>query len=376
MNQIFPNQRAGVALPDMKKPQKITEACKKAESKAVAKTEKSAKFGYYPQPLDFTAEGITVSTLPNLSDAVDFVEKCHGDCICDAWFYPPRHPKRMIRLTPTEQSCQVAEMPFSARVFGLPKTHQLTHKKCEGDEHLDFLVWCLGFFLGMRLSAAHSPRYPGLVAGFVDATPIQLHSGMAGRLVDFFLPEKDRGKAILQADKFWCDNSPKDPRITKAVTGAIHCLFLSQKGAYGMLPYERFIYLYTAVEGCHFVHESVRSRDPKKAKHFERIPNLCREFGIEPPDWTLDSTRKKNKESKEDSVTDIRNKTIHDGLFFEQPLGFGPSTREEQNKIMKIMLPMQNLVCRFLFGILTSQGAVAYVRSDCNDRSRHCARLP
>ena len=282
-------------MPDMKKPQKIAEACKKAESKAVAKTEKSAKFGYYPQPLDFTAEGITVSTLPNLSDAVDFVEKDHGNCIYKAWFYSPRQSDRMICLPPTEQLCKVVERPFSARVFGLPKTHQLTHKKCEGDEHLDFLVWCLGFFLGMRLSAAHSPRCPRLVAGFVDATPIQLHNQMAGRLVDFFLPEKDREKAILQADKFWCDNFPKNSRITKAVTGVIHCLFLSQKGDYGMLPYERFIYLYTAVEGCHFVHESVRKRDPRKAKHFERIPNLCREFGIEPPDWAPDLTREKSK---------------------------------------------------------------------------------
>ena len=116
-------------MSDMKKRKKSPKRAKRPSPKPLRKTEKSAKFGYYPQPLDFTAEGITVSTLPNLSDAVDFVEKCHGDCICDAWFYPPRQPKRMIRLTPTEQSCQVAEMPFSARVFGLPKTHQLTHKK-------------------------------------------------------------------------------------------------------------------------------------------------------------------------------------------------------------------------------------------------------
>lgn len=327
------------------------------KNEQVEQAEKTVRFGYYPGKLDFRAGGIVVSTLPEFSEAVNFVEKSNEGCVHNGWFYPPRQRRNTRCITPEGLTCKVETLPFCTRIFPLPKTHSLTHKKCDGNGHLDFLVWCLGFFLGMRLTTTE--------AGFVDATPISAPYAGSGTLVDFFIPEKDRGVAIMFADKFWRDHSPKYPRVPKALAGVIHNLFLSQKGAYGVIPYEQFICLYTALEGCSFVYELTHGNDPKKIRHGERIARLCQAFDTPTPEWA------------EKEAVDIRNRAIHDGLFFGEPFGFGPSNKSDKKKISKILFSMQNLVCRILFGLLTRKVlAENYVRSDCNDRQLHRVQLP
>ncbi len=85
----------------------------------------------------------------------------------------------------------VTEQPYSARVFGLPMTHVLEHQSADSDENVNFLIWCLGFLLGLRLTNTE--------AGFLDATPIK-----AGTLHDIVWFGKDSiPKALGFADQFW-----------------------------------------------------------------------------------------------------------------------------------------------------------------------------
>ena len=300
------------------------------KNEQVERAEKTVRFGYYPGKLDFRAGGIVVSTLPEFSEAVNFVEKSNEGCVHNGWFYPPRQRRNTRCITPEGLTCKVETLPFCTRIFPLPKTHSLTHKKCDGNGHLDFLVWCLGFFLGMRLTTTE--------AGFVDTTPVKVRHGARGPLVDFFLSEKDREAAIMCADKFWRDHSPKYPRVPKALAGVIHNLFLSQKGAYSVIPYEQFICLYTALEGCSFVYELTHGNDPKKVRHGERIARLCQAFDTPTPEWA------------EKEAVDIRNRAIHDGLFFGEPFGFGPSNRSDKKRYPRFCSPCRILCVGFFLG--------------------------
>lgn len=95
----------------------------------------SAKFGYYPEPLDWKAGDVRVSTLPGLAETANAVSKDEG--VENGWIYAPRE------RTEDFISGAVTEQPYSARVFPLPKTHLLEHQNADSDEHVSFLVWCL-----------------------------------------------------------------------------------------------------------------------------------------------------------------------------------------------------------------------------------------
>ena len=123
-------------------------------------------FGFYPEPLEMKAGSIKVSPLPKFSSRVAPVP-AHEN-VKDDWIYAP------LQQTSDFMSGKIREQPYSSRVFRLPKTHMIEHAKATGDEHLDFLIWALSFFVGMRLTATE--------AGFLDATPVK-----TGKLVDFML---------------------------------------------------------------------------------------------------------------------------------------------------------------------------------------------
>ena len=99
-------------------------------------------------------------------------------------------------------------------MFGLSKTHLIEHTAATGEEHLDFHLWALSFFMGMRLTATE--------AGFLDATPLK-----AGNLVDFVLQGSSLTLAVELADDFWRTNH-HDPRRARLFAGAVHALFLAQ----------------------------------------------------------------------------------------------------------------------------------------------------
>ena len=110
------------------------------------------EFGFYPEPLKITAGPVTISPLPEFEENVTEVRACDG--IDNSWIYAP---------------------PLS-RLFGLRKTHFIEHTEATEEKQLDFHIWALSFFVGMRLTLKAEKN------SFVDATPLK-----PGKLVDFVL---------------------------------------------------------------------------------------------------------------------------------------------------------------------------------------------
>ena len=146
----------------------------------------SKAFGFYPEPLRLDAGPIRIEPLPQLDEVVRGV--LASDQVEDGWIYAPPQGVRDL------MSGQIRHQPYSARVFGLPQTHMIEHAGADGDEHLDFLVWALSFFVGMRLTTTE--------AGFLDATPLKPR-----HLVDFITGTQDISKGMELAERFWTNTA-------------------------------------------------------------------------------------------------------------------------------------------------------------------------
>lgn len=246
------------------------------------------KFGFYPHPLAIEAGEIKVSTLPDLDKTVNEVNSYKY--IEKDWLYAsPQYERNFF-------SGRVRELPYAGRVFGLPQTHTIKHLNAKSEEHIDFLVWVLSFFTGMRLTTT--------AAGFLDATPIK-----ESMLVDF-LPT-DLSKALILADDFWNKNGNE---CCLLFTAAVHAMFISQNPR--NLPFEEFIYAYLAIDTCYALTKRLHLLN-KKNKFRKRIHQMCNTLGVQVPKWG---------NPEHDKVPDIRNKTLHEALFMEKPLGFAVCT--------------------------------------------------
>jgi hypothetical protein len=208
-----------------------------------SKVEKN--FGYWPRKEMVVAGPITIEPLENFSDVLIKDDRSNG--IEGDWIYAP------LQQAVDFMSGSVRTKPYSARVFGLPQTHSITHHAADSEEHLEFHVWCLSFFIGMRLTTTE--------AGFVDATPIK-----PGKLVDFVL-SSPLAKCLDLAEAFWAANR-SIPQRSELVEAAIHALFLAQGP--NLLQYERFIYCYTALDACYALCSSIFQPKPKPT-HAARI---------------------------------------------------------------------------------------------------------
>ena len=185
---------------------------------------RSKKFGFCPEHLRIDAGPIKVRPLPDFEAIVD--HSSTWEDVENGWIYAS--PKEVQDFL----TRKVHESPYSARVFGLPKTHVIEHEDATADDHLVFLVWALSFFLGMRLTTEKR--------GFLDATPLR-----KGVLVDFTLVGQSLIRALELADSFWTDR-PVETRDAKRFEAAVHALFLGQYPQ--ALQFERFIYVYTAID--------------------------------------------------------------------------------------------------------------------------------
>ncbi len=296
------------------------------------------EFGFYPRPLQVDVGDVRIRPLAGLDETVEGVRSSDG--VHDGWIYAG-----------LQQSCdllsgQVRERPFSARVFGLGKTHRFEHGSATGEEHVAFHLWALSFFLGMRLTATEG--------GFLDATPIK-----PGKLVDFVLLGRSLARAIELAEAFWLANE-SEPRNAQRFAAAVHALFLGQYPQ--ALQFEEFIYLYTALDACYKLAESLR-RPVQKLSHAERIEWMCNEFGIQTPAWA--QTTGSGGGGTEVSV--LRNDALHEALYVGEPLGFalhGTATGEN------VTLEMAALVCRLLVALIGGQDS-SYLTSPVNTRQRH-----
>ena len=224
----------------------------------MSKIEKA--FGFYPKPLRVKTGSIRVRPLPEYDEVVE--EVLSSDQVDNGWIYAP--PQQ----THDFMSGQIRERPFSARVFGLRKTHMFEHANATGEEHVVFHLWALSFFLGMRLTATEE--------GFLDATP-----ATPGTLVDFVLLGQSLERAIDLAEEFWMENRGK-PRNAQRFAAAVHALFLGQYPQ--ALQFEKFIYLYAAIDACYALTKALP--DPKaKHKQRKRIDWMCGELCVETPTW-------------------------------------------------------------------------------------------
>ena len=214
------------------------------------------EFGFYPKPLQITAGPVTVSPLPELEQTINDILASDG--VEKDWFYAP-----------LQQGGEGWELPYPSRVFGLPKTHVIEHATATSEDHLDFHLWALSFFVGMRLTATEG--------GFLDATPLR-----PGELVNFVLLGSSLTRAIELADDFWMTNLA-EPLRAQRFAAAVHALFIAQNPQ--NLQFERFVYFYTAIDACYKLTESLRPSVVSPKSHNERIEWLCQQFGIVMPSW-------------------------------------------------------------------------------------------
>lgn len=307
-------------------------------------------FGFYPRPLDINNKHFSIITLPSCEDDVKTV--LSDTDIVNDWIYSGRAVvKNFINGA-------VQEMPYNARVFGLPKTHMLTLHNSNNNEELDFIVWCLSFFTGMRLTTTD--------AGFVDATPIK-----PGKLIDFLLVGCTLEDAIELAISYM-QSERGQPRALKRLAAVIHALFLAQYPH--ALSFERFQYLYMALDSC-FKLLSAKAKEPKKIErvHAKRIEWMCETFSMPIPEW---AKMNENEEGKKTSqIATARNDTLHEALFFDEPLGFSVyGGNVSGNYQGSTMLQMQALICRLVVAILGAP-TLSYVTSKVDTRGKVSLRL-
>ena len=298
---------------------------------------KKLEFGFYPKPLKICAGDITVSPLPDFDSIV--APMSDRENIKNDWIYAP--PQR----TRDFMSHTVREQPYSSRVFGLPKTHMIEHATATDDEHLDFLVWALSFFVDMRLTTTE--------AGFLDATPVK-----PGKLVDFVLLGQSLKRAVELAESFWMTNH-SEPRNAQRFKAAVHALFLGQYPQ--ALQFESFIYLYTAIDACYALTKALRCTQGQH-RHAGRIKWMCDELGVDTPTWADTTVQGGVK------VSAIRNDALHEALFMDAPLGFAVQGG------VNLRLEMPALVCRLLVALIGGNDT-SYLGPPLDTRQNHGLNL-
>lgn len=303
----------------------------------------SAKFGYYPKMSNLTTERFSIQTLANFEENLELIK--NDPNIQKDWIYPGPYLQHDIISGKTQV------LPYTARLFNLPKTHILTLFESQNIDDLDFVVWCLSFFTGMRLTITE--------AGFLDATPIKPE-----KLVDFVLSNCTLEDAVNLALDY-IEDERDNFRSTKRVIATIHTLFLSQFPQ--NLPFERFQYLYMALDTC-FKIIATKSEPNKKLNHAERIQWMCEKFDIPIPSWATTMGKKSD-------ISTVRNDTIHEALFFDEPLGFSIyGGNQPTTNSTNVLLQMQHLVCRLLVAIL-GKPDTDYVKTSVESRMRQPLRL-
>lgn len=306
---------------------------------ALPTTPRRFEFGYFPEFLSISSGPVTITTLTELEKSIADVE---GSCgTYREWIYAPRQQELSF-------GGNVHEKPYSARVFGLPKTHTIEHAAADSNDHLVFHIWALSFFTGMRLTSTE--------AGFLDATPIK-----PGKLVDFVLLGKGLVDAVEISEAFWVRHrgSPAPSRLFAA---AIHALFLGQNPQ--NLAFERFLLCYTAFDACFAL---AKHLFPSRTRvvHAERVDWMCKLFAMPVPDWA-DPNATAGPE-----IASVRNATVHEALFMGEPLGFATYGAGASKNIT---LEMRALICRLLVALLGC-GHAAYVGTPVNTRQRHGLNL-
>lgn len=271
------------------------------------------KFGYWPDTGNLNFCGINITALSNISSIKENLEKSDG--VERGWAY-----------------CR-----FPSRIFGLPKTHQMEINSNHAIECDRFLIWCLGFFVGMRLTQTDM--------GYLDAAPIE-----QGKLCDFLCTNRELPHALEPALDFF--DTHGHGNITETLLAAIHTLWLSYLPQ--LLRFEQYHYAYIAVDALWSVASRVITPQPVAAGHSARLQTLANTLGITLPQWP--------------TLIKERNNAIHQGLFYGQPLGFAVDPTPPQGG--NVIVEMQAFICRAIIKLLNVP-AQNYITSACTTRMRH-----
>lgn len=299
-------------------------------------TSERMDFGFYPHELEISAGPVTVRTSSDLEQIVGQVLGSEG--VENDWIYAPPQEVRDF------MSGQIRELPYSSRVFGLPKTHTIEHTAAESRDQLSFHLWSLSFFTGSRLTATE--------AGFVDATPLK-----PGRLVDFVLMGRSLVRSLELAEAFWITNSA-EPRRARRLAAAVHALFLGQSSR--NLQFESFVFLYMALDACYALTASLKP--PRhRVHHKDRIAWMCQLLGIALPAWADPAVNPGTE------IATIRNDTLHEALFMDAPLGFAVHEH-------RLTAEMPALICRLIVALIGGETS-EYVRTPVNTRQCHGLNL-
>lgn len=300
------------------------------------------EFGFYPRPYQVAIGSITIETLPELETKVAALSS--SEYVHRGWFYAPGR----------------------SRVFSLPKTHRISYHQVTNDSHLEFLIWCFSFFVGMRQSCVEN--------GFLVATSINERA-----MIDIIWLGDSLEKAIDSADHFWHKYSDR-PRVPKILTGVIHAYFLAQRRE--LLECEKFIYLYMALDGCFCVHDLLHPKmqvgcnqgsrgQRRRTTHQERVKILCYAYHIVAdlqggtvPEWAAPDAST--------NIVGIRNATLHEGLFFDEPLGFQGFS---ENTFSENTIYLMSALVRRLVVALLELSAPEYIRLPLPERAPEGVQL-
>ncbi|WP_243839658.1 hypothetical protein [Buttiauxella sp. BIGb0552] len=299
-------------------------------------------FGFYPVYLHIRTKTFTVETIPDFKSVIKSVKD--NPYVDKSWIYAPPQESYDLRGI-------VATKPYSGRVFSLPKTHTLKLSGAFNRDDHNFVIWCLSFFSGMRLTTTQ--------AGFLDATPIK-----PGTLIDFCLSGSDELN-VIQLALNYIGKKDLHPLACMRIAAVIHALFLAQRPQ--NLAYEKFQYLYMALDGCFSIKWDERdlTKKLKKPKHFERVLWMCNEFKMPVPFWA----------EGEANIASIRNDNFHEGIFFGQPLGFSAYKSDHSGALTSgILVQIEALICRFLV-VLLGVSDLNYISSALNTREYYPLKL-
>lgn len=256
---------------------------------------------------------MSISTVDGLKECVDAVKGAHS--VEAGWGYAPLVTARCGEKT-----------IYSCRLFDLPKTHIFTHSCPASEWHVDFLIWCISFLKGMRITRRNY--------AYLDATPIE-----KSRLTDFVMVGKAFEAAMLLCDYFFKKHSGNAP---KKIAGAMHAMFMASTPH--LLGFERFGYLYTSIDACYSAFRSIFNVDGRVG-HYERPSIMCDVLGIPMPVWA-------EPDNKATYISRLRNDMVHDALFFGEPLGFSTFKSMQNSPCRNIVMEMKGFVCKILMALL------------------------
>jgi hypothetical protein len=288
------------------------------------------EFGYFPHPIDEQFGPVSIQTLPNLDHEVSLLEQC--EFVHDRWFYAPREV--WVDVDTGERD----ERPNTRRLFSLPMTHLIEGDGTNDESHLLFIVRCLGFFVGMRLSSGFND--------FVDNTPIR-----KGQLCDFLYSKREMNLFVNKVDAFW---NCYGQCLANRIATIIHLNQMGQRR--NLLNYESFVHLYMAVDAVYRVYLEMSTSVGKAPSHAERVLWLCEKLGIPTPSW---ASMMENKSE----LSIERNFVFHEGQT-KNGKTVGYSIIDQY-----MLYEMANFISRALFSLLHVK--CLYSKTPVNTRQTH-----